>query len=294
MKNLPFFENFINEDNVYDNISKSLIFDSSEWISLASFLSKIKKSPEVQVNIKNNTNFGKGVEAVKFLKDKISVPLVVRVYRTQWKWNRGSSLYLNIIVKGLGPATYREGAFFYDSGDSTETPYYSFGKYFNGLIVNGFTNPIKQNIAYGTVQSISNHSKMLQDIVSVFNAYESKYGKPFDVSTALKQQKEFEKIKSLFDISYNKIKSFYSEIFKVNRKLGISIGQPYLVENRKEIKLKINEPRIYRHPDEYGERGNAAINSNEYVIFEKNLSKILDELDKLAKKINYTVEISAE
>jgi Skp family chaperone for outer membrane proteins len=134
---------------------------------------------------------------------------------------------------------------------------------------------------------------MLQDIVNVFKAYESKFGKPFSVATAMKLEKESEKIKTVFKSTESKINPLYNELSSVANKLGISVGYPFLSEKNREIRFKINEPRMYRHPDEYGERAEKALSSKEYTNFEKLVNKIHDILEKTGKQIGYSVDVSA-
>lgn len=200
---------------------------------------------------------------------------------------------MNICVKGMGTAVYRDAPFSYRSGNSTENQSYSFGKYFDGLIVDGYKSPVQSVVSYGGYKSICNHDEMLQDIVNVFKAYETKFGKPFSVATAMKLAKESEKIKTVFKSVDSKINPLYNELNSVANKLGISVGYPYLSEKDREIRFKVNEPRMYRHSDEYGERAEKALASKEYTSFEKLVSKIRDILEKTGKQIGYSVDISA-
>jgi hypothetical protein len=76
MINIPIFEDFINEDMLYTKDKKPL-FNSMEPMSPANFLKAIKGTPEGN---ETNTNFGKGIEAVKYLSKNLKVPLDVYVY----------------------------------------------------------------------------------------------------------------------------------------------------------------------------------------------------------------------
>jgi hypothetical protein len=286
MKNFPDYNDFLNETLVFDEVSKIQIFNSDELLSPNEFFAKVKKSIEASRAVNGSSNFGKGIQAVKFLKDNLPVPLEIQVYRS--KWNYGGNLCLNIGVKGMG-----KSPFYYHSGNSTETQSYSFGKYFDGLVVDGFKEPIQSMVRYGSYKSISHHDEMLQDIVNVFKAYESKFGKPFSVATAMKLEKESEKIKTVFKSTESKINPLYNELSSVANKLGISVGYPFLSEKNREIRFKINEPRMYRHPDEYGERAEKALSSKEYTNFEKLVNKIHDILEKTGKQIGYSVDVSA-
>ena len=77
----------------------------------------------------------------------------------------------------------------------------------------------------------------------------------------------------------------------IARKLGIDTRQPTLVMKHGEVRMKIDEPRQYRHPDEYG---SDATMSKEYTKFEKLQSKIIDALQKFTDKHGLELSVAAD
>ena len=291
MKHTLLFEQFLNEEFIHDKISKEPIFKQNETMSASEFLRKIKKSPEVQKAIKLNLTLGKGVEAVKYLKKNLPVKLDVTVTRSEW--NYGGNLVLRISVAGMGHATYRDAPFSYSSGNSTSGPSYTFGHYFEGIPhpANSNGKPISADMGYGSYKAISNHAGVLEDIVKIFKAYETKYGAPFNARLAKKIARERAKIKSQFETVSKRIQKDYNEMKKIARKLGITVREPRLVMKHKELRMRIDEPRKFRHPDEYDMD---ATMSKEYSKFEKLQAKITDKLQKFADKHDLTLSISAD
>lgn len=290
MKKVGIFEQFVNEKYIFDKINNEPLFDSEEKMSASDFLKRIKKSPEAKEALKSNLNFGEGIQAVKFLKKALPVRLEVRVYRSEW--NYGGNLVVNIMVAGMGTSTYRDAPFSYSSGDSTRTPSYSVGHYFEGIPHPGSDKgkPTESSVVYGSYKSISNHQGMLEDIVALFKAYEAKYGAPFNPREAKKIAKKRARIESQFKTLSDKVSKDYYAMKDIARKLGIDTRQPQLVMKHNELRMKIDEPRQYRHPDEYG---TDATMSKEYTKFERLQSKIIDKLQKFADKHGIELTVAA-
>lgn len=291
MKKVGLYEQFINENYIFDKINNEPLFDSNEKMSPSDFLRRVKKSPEAKKAIKSKLNFGKGIEAVKFLKKALPVRLEVSVYRSAW--NYGGGLVVSIGVAGMGTSTFRDAPLSYSSGDSTQTPSYSVGHYFEGIPHPGSDKgkPTESNVVYGSYKSISNHQGMLDDIVALFNAYEAKYGAPFNPREAKKIAKKRARIESQFKTLIDKVSKDYYAMKDVARKLGIDTRQPRLVMKHNELRMKIDEPRRYRHPDEYG---TDATMSKDYSKFERLQSKIIGKLQKFADKHGLELSVGAD
>jgi hypothetical protein len=295
MKHIKIYEDFINESAInesaiFDEKDKQFLCNSGERMSASQFLKMARSSTEIKSMANSSFNITKGVEAVKFLDKNLPVPIEVAVYRSEW--NYGGNLFVHIGVKGLGFSTYSDAPLDYNSGSSTSGPSYSVGPYFNGLWVPEVSNsPIESGTYYGSYKAISNHQGMLEDIVKIFNAYEKRYGYKFNVNQAKKDIKERQRVKETFKAAEPKLSKILNDLSPIARKLGISIGYPYLKDGAKELRMKVDEPREYRHPDEYG--GDTTSNK-EYAKYENLMSKMHTELDKIAKKIGYELSIAAD
>jgi len=288
MKKVGLYEQFVNENFIFDKINNEPLFDSEEQMSASDFLKRIKKSPEAKEAVQKNLNFGKGITAVKYLKKALPVRLEVRVYRSEW--NYGGNLVLTIGVVGMGTATYRDAPLSYSSGDSTRGPGYSVGHYFEGLKHPAGDKPIEKYVTYGTYKAISKHDEMLEDIVKIFKAYEQKHGSAFNPKEAKKMAKKRAAIESQFKTLNDKVSKDYYAMKDVARKLGIDTRQPQLVMKHNELRMKIDEPRQYRHPDEYS---TDATMSKDYSKFEILQSKIIDKLQKFADKHGIELSVAA-
>lgn len=290
MKKVGLYEQFVNEKFIFDKINNEPLFDSEETMSASDFLKRIKNSPEAKEALKRNTNYGEGIQAVKFLKKALPVRLEVRVYRSEW--NYGGNLVVRIGVVGMGTSTYRDAPLSYSSGDSTRTPSYSVGHYFEGLPHPGSDKgkPIESYVTYGSYKSISNHQGMLDDIVAIFKAYEAKHGAPFNPREAKKIAKKRAAIESQFKTLSDKVSKDYYAMKDIARKLGIDTRQPQLVMKHNELRMKIDEPRQYRHPDEYS---TDATMSKDYSKFERLQSKIIGKLQKFADKHGIELSVAA-
>lgn len=291
MKKVGLYEQFINEKFIFDKINNEPLFDSEEIMSASDFLKRIKNSPEAKEALKSNTNYGEGIQAVKFLKKALPVRLEVRVYRSEW--NYGGNLVINIGVAGMGTSTYRDAPLSYSSGNSTTTPSYSVGPYFEGI-----PHPdsdrgqlTEKGVIYGSYKSISNHQGMLEDIVKLFDAYAKKHGSPFNVKDAKKIATATAKIEADFSKLKEKLSKDYYAMKDIARKLGIDTREPHLVMKHKELRMKIDEPRQYRHPDEYGSDATA---SKEYSQFERLQSKLIDKLGAFARKNGLELSVAAD
>jgi hypothetical protein len=289
MKHVGLYEQFVNEEFIFDKINNEPLFNQQEKMSASDFLKRIKNSPEAKQALKSNLNFGKGIKAVKFLKKALPVRLEVSVYRSEW--NYGGNLVLSISVVGMGTATYKDAPLSYSSGDSTRGPGYSVGHYFEGLPNPNGGNPIEKYVTYGTYKAISKHDEMLEDIVKIFAEYEKKHGAPFNPREAKKIAKKRAAIEKQFNTLSDKVSKDYYAMKDVARKLGIDTRQPTLVMKHGEVRMKIDEPRQYRHPDEYG---SDATMSKEYTKFEKLQSKIIDALQKFADKHGLELSVAAD
>ena len=290
MKKVGLYEHFINENYIFDKINNEPLFDQHEKMSASDFLKRIKKSPEAKEAVQKNLNFGKGIAAVKYLKKALPVRLEVSVYRSEW--NYGGNLVISIGVVGMGTATYRDAPFSYSSGDSTRGPGYSVGHYFEGLPHPENPNKsIEKYVTYGTYKAISNHDGMLDDIVKIFMAYEKKNGAPFDPKTAKKIIAARKRISDDFDKLSNSIQKEYDELKSIARGLRIETRAPQLNLKDNEVRMRVDEPREYRHPDEYS---SDATMSKEYGKFESKLSKIIDKLEKFAAKHGLELSVAAD
>lgn len=290
MQRVKLFEQYLNENLIFDKINNQPLFKEGEVMTASKFLSIIKKSPEAKEAIKSNRNFGEGIQAVKYLKSALPVRIEVSVYRSAW--NYGGNLVLTIGVAGMGTETYSDAPFKYRSGANTTTPSYSVGHYFEGLphpAADGY-KPVEANVTYGNSKSISNHQGMIEDIVGIFKAYEQKHGEPFDPRKAKQLAKQRAAIKKQFSTLEDRISKDYYAMRDVARKLGISTLMPNLVLKHKEIRMKIDEPRQYRHPDEYA---TDATMSKDFAKYEKLQGKIVDKLQKFADKHNLEVSVAA-
>jgi len=291
VKKVGLYEQFVNEKFIFDKINNEPLFDSEETMSASDFLKRIKNSPEAKEALKSNLNYGEGIQAVKFLKKALPVRLEVRVYRSEW--NYGGNLVVNIGVAGMGTSTYRDAPLSYSSGNSTTTPSYSVGHYFAGMPHpdSDKGKPIESYVTYGSYKSISNHQGMLEDIVAIFKAYEAKHGAPFNPREAKKIAKKRAAIESQFKTLSDKVSKDYYAMKDVARKLGIDTRQPQLVMKHNELRMKIDEPRQYRHPDEYS---SDATMSKDYSKFERLQSKIIDKLQKFADKHGIELSVAAD
>jgi hypothetical protein len=284
MKNhVPSFEDFVNEDMLYSKDKP--LFNSMEPMSPANFLKAIKGTPE---GSETNTNFGKGIEAVKFLDKNLKIPIDVYVYRSQW--NYGGNLVVVIGIKGMSRSTTGDGPFQYTSGSSTGKPQYSFGHYFDGLKDEDGDMLVTGNMVYGGFKSIRNHAGVLQDIVNIFNQYEEKMGSYFNPKQAQKLANDRKRIQDDFRKLSSKIDPLYDEMRTYASKLRIEVRSPYLDLKNREVRMRIDEPREYRHENEYG--GNTT-SSKEYDKYSTFQAKIVDQLEKFAKKYNLRLSIAA-
>jgi hypothetical protein len=73
-------------------------------------------------------------------------------------------------------------------------------------------------------------------------------------------------------------------------KLRIEVRSPYLDLKNREVRMRIDEPREYRHENEYG--GNTT-SSKEYSKFSTFQGRIMDQLEKFAKKYNLRLSVAA-
>ena len=285
MINIPQFEDFLNEDMLYADKTNKPLFNSMEPMSPAIFLKVVKGIPDLTYS---SSNFSKGVEAVKFLSKNLKVPLDVCVYRSAW--NYGGNLVVLIGVKGMSRATYADGPFQYCSADSTRTPSYQFGHYFDGIRHPDGDMLETGSVVYGTYKAISKHDEVLQDIVKIFDAYEQKNGEYFNPRTAKKIIAERLKIENDWKKSKAKISPIFDEMWNYAKKLGITCNEPRLVLAHKEVRMRIDEPRQYRHENEYG---GDTTSSKEYQKYSELSSKIYDLMETFAKKWNLKVSIAA-
>lgn len=285
MINIPKFEDFINENMLYAKGTNKPLFNSMEPMTPANFLRAIKGVDEGGPN----SNFGKGVEAVKYLSKNLKVPLDVYVYRSEW--NYGGNLVVVIGIKGMSRATYADGPFEYTSGNSTRGPQYSFGHYFDGLRHPEDGGPLLTgNVSHGSYKAISKHTEVLQDIVKIFDAYAEKNGAYFNPKQAQKLANERKRIEDDFRKLSSKIDPLYDEMKTYANKLRIEVRSPYLDLKNKEVRMRIDEPREYRHENEYG--GNTT-STKEYSKFSTFQGRIIDQLEKFAKKYNLRLSVAA-
>lgn len=289
MQYVGLFEQFVNENMIFDKINKQPLFKEGETMSASKFLKIVRSSPEAKDELKRNSNFGEGIQAVKFLKKELPVRLEVNVRRSAW--NYGGNLVLTISVAGLGTSTYYDSPFVYNSNSNTETPSYSMGHYFEGLPHPDDNVPIKSGVTYGHYKSISNHQGMLENIVGIFKAYEKRYGKPFDPKDAKEFAKKSATIEKQFKTLIKQISKDYDAMSSAARRLGIRTSIPNLALKHKEIRMRINEPRQYRHPDEYG---TDATMSKDFVKYENLQAKIVDKLQKFADKHDLELSVAAD
>lgn len=290
MGHIKLYEQFVNESAILDAKDKQFLCNSGERMSASQFLRMAKSSTEIKSMANGSFNITKGVEAVKFLDKNLPVPIEVAVYRSEW--NYGGNLYIHVGVKGLGFSAYSDAPLDYNSGNSTSGPQFAVGPYFSGLWVPEVSNnPIEGGTYYGSYKAISNHQGMLEDIVKIFDAYEKKYGYKFNVNQAKKDIKERQRVKETFKGAESKLSNIFNDLSPIARKLGIRVSFPYLKDGEKELRMKVDEPREYRHPDEYG---GDTTSSKEYSKYENLMSKMHTELDKIAKKIGYQLSIAAD
>ena len=284
MINIPKFEDFINEDMLYAKGSNKPLFNSMEPMSPANFLKAIKGIDEGGPN----SNFGKGIEAVKYLSKNLKVPIDVYVYRSEW--NYGGNLVVVIAVKGMSRSTYADGPFQFSSGNGTTNPQYSFGHYFDGIRDRDGDMLKTGNVVYGGYKSISKFPEVLQDIVYIFDEYEKKMGAYFNPRQAQKLANDRKRIEDDFRKLSAKIDPLYSEMRTYASKLRIEVRSPYLDLKNREVRMRIDEPREYRHENEYG--GNTT-SSKEYSKFSTFQGRIMDQLEKFAKKYNLRLSVAA-
>lgn len=85
-----------------------------------------------------------------------------------------------------------------------------------------------------------------------------------------------------------------SKFRNVTRKLGIKTRDPIMQRANKEIFWQIEEPREYRHPDEYGDDGygDSPLQSKDYQMFQKLEDQLSTVYEKFAKKIGYKLVIA--
>ena len=140
---------------------------------------------------------------------------------------------------------------------------------------------------HGSYQSISNFDKFMSDIVGIFNDFERVHGKPFDVKTALAEFKAQDKIRKEWAKLEPKIDKQYA-IAKENAKKvsrWIELRSPRLSIADKAVYYKTDEPREFRHPDEYGEV--PELDTKEYTKYENAQAKISDLIEPFCKKHGY-------
>jgi hypothetical protein len=122
------------------------------------------------------------------------------------------------------------------------------------------------------------------------NAYEKKNGEYFNPKTAKKIIAERLKIETDWKKVKEKISPIFDEMWNNAKKLGITCNEPRLELKHKEVRMRIDEPRQYRHENEYG---GDTTSSKEYQRYSMLSSKIHDLMETFAKKWNLKVSIAA-
>lgn len=274
-------------EHVLDRETRELLFEKDKQYTLSQFIKIAKKSAEGKKAYKGDYNFGKGIKLAEYLKKNLpSIKFVCTVYRAAW--NYGENMVVTIRIKG-DAYPY---SFSFSSGDSTRQPTYSFSKLFNGT-----KKPSKgevetqwgTGVIHGSYQSISKFDEFMADVVGVFNDYERVNGVPFSAKAAQAAHKQRQKINAGWDKIQPRVEKLYYEAKENARKVkigfnGIRLAYPKLKLGEKEVFYKTDEPRELRHPDEYGERAYAAMDSKEYAKYEKAQSKLSDILQKFCDK----------
>jgi len=280
---------FINESDVYDKETRELLFTSETEYTLRQFIKIAKKSVEGKKMYKGQYNFGKGILLAEYLRKNLPGGLAnkmkARVYRTQW--NYGGNLVVNIKLKAGD-----KDIFAFNSADSTRQPTYSFDTIFNGTIKPSSPGkPIYKDwgmgIIHGSYQAISKFDEFMSDIVGVFKDFERVNGEAFDLKTAIANEKARKKVVAAWRKLEPKVEKQY-DIAKENaRKVSyyIKLRMPYIRSAEKKIYYKTDEPREFRHPDEYGEV--PELDTKEYAKYEKAQAKISDLIEPFCKKHGY-------
>ena len=288
---LKSLNNFITEgsSDVFDEQTRELLFPANEVYTLRQFIKIAKKSAEGKDQYKRQSNFGKGILLAEYLRKNMPGGLANKmkasVYRTEW--NYGGNLVVTIKLN----AGDKE-IFAFNSANSTRQPTYSFNTMFNGTIKPSDPGkPIYKDwgmgVIHGSYQSISNFDKFMADIVGVFKDFERVNGQPFDLKGAIAAEKARKKEVAAWRKIEPKVEKQY-DIAKENASkvsYYIKLRMPYIRSAEKKIYYKTDEPREFRHPDEYGEV--PELDTKEYAKYEKAQAKISDLIEAFCKKHGY-------
>ena len=277
-------ESLILENEIlYDTETREPIFIQGEKLTLSKFLAKARKSAEAKKAYKWDSNFGKGMKMAEALKKNLNhLPFVCTVYRSAW--NYGENLMVDI---KLGGKNYNETMFKFGSANSTRQPTYSFSPIFQGttkLSTGKVEDQWDMGTIHGSYQSISSFDKFIDDVVHVFNDYERVNGEPFSFKSAMKAFKEKAKLRQAWNKIEPKLEKEYYAAKENARKVSrwIEMRMPRLDTDKKTVYFKHDEPREFRHPDEYGEV--PEMETKEYAKYEKHIANVSNILDKFCNK----------
>ena len=139
-------------------------------------------------------------------------------------------------------------------------------------------------VIHGSYQSISNFDKFMDDVVHVFNDYERVNGEPFSFKSAMKAFKEKAKLRQAWKKIEPKVEKEYYAAKENARKVSrwIEMRMPRFDADKKTVYFKHDEPREFRHPDEYGEV--PEMETKEYAKYEKHIANVSNILDKFCAK----------
>ncbi|MCP4520962.1 MAG: hypothetical protein GY827_04590 [Cytophagales bacterium] len=288
---MKYLGDFLNEDGELQ-IDK---FNGEEWfnhnaMTPREFIKKADK-PDSEFQTGNAKN---GLDAVKFLSKQLPVKIAVSVHRSSWNYGGNFVVTIRAMDKGKSMYIFNGGPLEYVSGDSTTTPEYKMSKSFDGLFTPEHKRGFDSSYTHGSFKSIQKHDTVLQDIVDVFDAYEKKYGKKYSTKEASKEHARNQKIEKMFRIQSEKASDWITKAKQSIKKIvpEVKIFSPSINMGKKRIKLRWDEPRKLRHPDEYGNM-DYVFNSKEYANYQKYMEKAITIIEKFADKYDLEVDISA-
>jgi len=273
----------LNEGEVIDEKSNKVIFDSEKTYTLSQFIKIAKGSVEGKHAYDGSYNFGKGIKLAEALKKSLGhLPFQCRVGRSAW--NYGGNLYVSIELRGK---SYREVMFRFSSADSTRQPSYSFSPIFQGTTKASTGEVVKDwdmGTIHGSYQSISKFDEFIADIIHVFNDYQRVNGEPFSFKAAMKTFKEKARIGQAWNKIEPKVEKEYYAAKENAKKVSrwIEMRMPRYDEGKKVVYFKHDEPREFRHPDEYGEV--PEMDTKEYAKYENHIAKMTDMIEKFCTK----------
>lgn len=278
------------EETVYDEETNDEIFDSETYYTISKLLSIARKSKECKRLYKGDYNFGKGLKLAERLKKEFpQLKFRCRVARSAW--NYGGNLVLFIDLRA--GSSYKHDLFKFNSANSTRQPNYSFSPIFNGtkkVSTGKVENEWSMGVIHGSYQSISNYDKFMDDVVGVFKDYERVNGKKFDVKDIKATFKANDKILTEWKrLKETKIAKQYDIASNNARKVSryIKLKMPYIKTSQKTVYYMTDEPREFRHPDEYGSSAYDKMDSKEYIKYEEAQGKISDMIEAFCKKHNF-------